>query len=236
MPPLTVAVLNDCQLVVDGVAGMLRPYADRVRVVELDCRLPVQSMVDVALYDAFAVETAAGHLQPHLGNPRIAALAVYAWTIPDDDVERMLALGVRGVLAKHLDAEQLVTALEAIHAGQVVVRTREPASGASPGGARGARMGAVEGAGDAGELTNPLPGHGLTAREAEVVAMIALGLSNVDIARRLYISGNTLKTYIRSAYRKMGVQRRPQAVAWALDHGLRPETRRTLLDAERPAS
>ncbi len=219
--PITVAVVNDCQLVVDGVAGMLRPYEDRVRVVELDCQLPVTSTVDVALYDSFAVEFQDEQLRPHLENPQIGALAVYTWTFEEDEVRRMLDLGVRGVLAKHLGAEQLVAAVEALHAGEVVV---SPSAPPSPDA-------------DAEELRNPLPGHGLTAREAEVIAMIALGLSNVEISRRLYITSNTLKSYIRTAYRKMGVQSRSQAVAWALDHGLRTSTRRTLLEIEqRPAS
>jgi NarL family two-component system response regulator LiaR len=220
VPPISVAVVNDCQLVVDGVASMLRPYADRVRIVELDCRMPVVASVDVALYDAFAVDTSEAHLLPHLHNPAIGALAVYTWTMTEDDVRRMLALGVRGVLAKHLDAPALVAAVEAVHAGEVVVSDSEP-----PSPERNAE-----------ELDNPLPNAGLTAREAEVVALIALGLSNAEISHRLYITANTLKTYIRSSYRKMGVERRSQAVAWAVDHGLRPSTRRTVLDLERPAS
>lgn len=217
---MTVAVLNDCQLVVDGVAEMLRPYADRIRVVELDCRLPVLSQVDVGLFDAFAVDSREASLTPHLTNANIGALVVYTWTMTDDVVRRMLSSGVRGVLAKHLDAARLVAAVEAVHAGEIVVSPANPAGPET----------------DAEELTNPVPGLGLTAREAEVIALVALGLSNAEISRRLYITANTLKSFIRTAYRKMGVSRRSQAVAWALDHGLRPVSRRTLLDADRTAS
>lgn len=220
MHPLTVAVINDCQLVVDGVASMLRPYDDRVRVVELDCRMPVAASVDVALYDAFAMQIRPEQLRPHLDNPRIGALAVYSWTLVDEEVRRALALGVRGVLAKHLDAERLVSAIEAIHRGETVVSQPEPAS---PGA-------------DAEEQGHPLPGYELTAREAEVIALIARGWSNAEISTQLYITANTLKSYIRTAYRKMGVERRSQAVAWALDHGLRPSTRRMIPQAVRPAS
>ena len=60
--PITVAVLNDCQLVVDGIAAMLAPYGDRVRVVELDCQLSVAAVVDVGLYDAFAVYLSLIHI------------------------------------------------------------------------------------------------------------------------------------------------------------------------------
>lgn len=223
MDALTVAVLNDCQLVVDGVAAMLRPYADRVRVVELVCQVSVASAVDVALYDTFAVESQADNLLPHLRNPHIAALAVFTWAFTPERAQSLVALGVRGVLAKHLDAAELVAALEAVHAGEVVVR------GGDPRGPYATDELPTE------EQSNPLAGHGLTAREAEVIALVALGLSNAEISARLYITANTLKSYIRSSYRKMGVQRRTQAVAWALEHSLRPITSRTLLDAQDPA-
>lgn len=61
----------------------------------------------------------------------------------------------------------------------------------------------------------------LTARESEVLALIADGVSNSEIASRLYLGMNTVKTYIRSAYRKIGVTTRSQAILWAIDRGLR---------------
>ena len=60
----------------------------------------------------------------------------------------------------------------------------------------------------------------LSSREAEAVALVAAGLTNREVAGRMYLTENTLKSYIRSAYRKMGVRTRSQAVAWAFSHGL----------------
>jgi DNA-binding NarL/FixJ family response regulator len=60
----------------------------------------------------------------------------------------------------------------------------------------------------------------LSAREAEIVTLVVQGLSNDEIARKLFISPNTLKSHIRRAYRKVGVTTRAQAVAWATQHGL----------------
>jgi len=60
----------------------------------------------------------------------------------------------------------------------------------------------------------------LSMREAEVLALISAGLSNAEIAARLFISINSVKTYIRAAYRKIGVVRRSQAVIWAMQHGV----------------
>jgi len=63
----------------------------------------------------------------------------------------------------------------------------------------------------------------LTARERETLAHIATGKSNDEIARQMRISLNSVKSYIRSAYRKTGVQSRSQAVLWAVSHGLAAE-------------
>ena len=63
----------------------------------------------------------------------------------------------------------------------------------------------------------------LTTRERETLALIATGRSNDEIAREMRISLNSVKSYIRSAYRKTGVQSRSQAVLWAVTHGVRVE-------------
>ncbi len=61
---------------------------------------------------------------------------------------------------------------------------------------------------------------GLTPAEVVTLRLIAKGLSNEEIAQELYLSVNTIKTRIRSTYRRLGVQHRSQAVAWAIRHGL----------------
>ena len=66
---------------------------------------------------------------------------------------------------------------------------------------------------------------GLSRRESDVVGLIAQGRSNQEIADECFLSINSVKTYIRSAYRKIGVHQRAQAVAWALQHGFAPPSR-----------
>lgn len=61
---------------------------------------------------------------------------------------------------------------------------------------------------------------GLSAREVQVVALIAEGLTNQEIADRVFVSINSVKTYIRSAYRKIGVNSRTQAAVWGMEHGI----------------
>ena len=60
-------------------------------------------------------------------------------------------------------------------------------------------------------------------REAEVLALITQGLSNNDIAERTGVSINSVKSYIRSAYRRIGVTTRPNAILWGIEHGFRPD-------------
>ena len=71
-----------------------------------------------------------------------------------------------------------------------------------------------------------LLGHdrGLTPREQEVLALIVAGASNLEIALELYLTENTVKSKIRSAYAKIGATTRAQAVAWGVEHGF-PTTR-----------
>ena len=63
-----------------------------------------------------------------------------------------------------------------------------------------------------------VPGATLSARESEVLALIARGYSNKEIADELFLSINSIKSHIRSAYRRIGVERRTQAVLWAIEH------------------
>jgi DNA-binding NarL/FixJ family response regulator len=62
--------------------------------------------------------------------------------------------------------------------------------------------------------------HGLTPRETQIVSRIAQGRTNQEIAQELFLSINSVKTYIRTAYRKMGVTSRSQAVLWAVERQL----------------
>ncbi len=62
--------------------------------------------------------------------------------------------------------------------------------------------------------------RGCTGREVEVLRLICRGLGNADIAAQLGISANTVKTFARHSYRKIGVTTRTQAVLWGVARGL----------------
>ncbi|MCD4534379.1 response regulator transcription factor [Nocardioides sp. cx-169] len=77
--------------------------------------------------------------------------------------------------------------------------------------------------------------HDLSDREAEVLALIAEGLSNKEIGATVFRSVNSIKTYIRTTYRKIGVHTRSQAVRWAMENGFAPRpSRRVVHSGHRP--
>jgi DNA-binding NarL/FixJ family response regulator len=188
-----VAVVNDFDLVVRGLAGMLDQFRDRLRVVELDVKTRPHHCVDIALFDTY------GH--PHNGidqvsaladDPRVGAVVVYTWAITAEKCEAAVAAGARGVIAKSEPAEALARALIAVDGGELVV---------------------------SGSFRRPQgyswPGHdmGLTARESEVAAFLSEGLSNRDMADALLISEHTVKSHLKAIFQKTGVGSRAQAVA-----------------------
>lgn len=208
----SVALMNDYEVVVRGLAHMLQPYTDRVRVAELDVNLPPAQPVDITLYDTFAVTQADGDRVADLvRNDHPGRVVVYSWDTNPDLVAAGLTAGVAGYLPKTLNALELVDALARVHAGEVVVIAADPDKDPDLGSG---------GSGDVAAREWPGREFGLTPRESEVLALIAQGLSNKEIAARTYLSMNTVKTYIRSAYRRIGVETRAQAVRWGLMNGM----------------
>ncbi len=203
--PLRLALVNDYEVVLRGLADMFAPYAGEFDVVELDSSVPVSQPVDIALFDTFAQRPDAGPgVTDLLDDPLVGRVVVYTWNIGTRFLDGSLHGEVAAYLSKTLPADELVAALRAVHAGERLVVT-DPTDVPVPSG--------------------DWPGRqaGLTAREAEVVALITQGLSNAEIAVRASLSINSVKTYIRSSYRKMGVTSRTNAVLWGLEHGFTPD-------------
>ena len=206
--PLRLAIVNDYAVVVAGVASFLE--AERIDVVETDATTSVISDVDIVLYDTFGQVQGVGHDLEDFVRDSGAKVVVYSWNVEPQMVRQAMAGGASGYLSKVLTGPEVVAALERVMAGEVVIITGDNET-------------SVGGVGD-------WPGRavGLSPREAEVLALITQGLSNQDIAERVFLSPNTVKTYIRSAYRKIGVERRTQAVLWGVENGFKPDNLRTV--------
>ncbi len=144
--------------------------------------------------------------QPEVG---VIALTTYA---DDDSVLGALRAGARGYLTKDAGAEQIGAAIARVAAGgasldeAIQKKVIEAVTAGEEGG--DSRQGAAE-----------LP-DGLTAREAEVLELIAAGLSNSQIADRLVVSPATVKSHVNHLFSKIGARDRAQAVGYAYRHGM----------------
>ena len=207
--PISLALVNDYEVVLTGLAHMFDQYRDRVVVAEIDVTTPLHDVVDIALYDSFA-QPEADHdeIEVLVRSPHARRVAVYTWNFQDELIESAMAKGASGYLSKTLPANELVEALEAIHSGETVISPPPTRPRSATG------------------LNWPGRSEGLTDREAEILALITQGKSNAEIARLTFLSMNSIKSYIRSTYRKIGVTSRTQAVLWGVEHGFRPDHHR----------
>jgi NarL family two-component system response regulator LiaR len=181
--PIRVALSNDYELALLGVAQMLAPYPDKIQIVDIttDPQLPHEP--DIVLFDTFGRLPGNDVKLRKIVDQNSAKVVVYSWE--DYPEEAAMRGGAVAYLHKGITAGELVSALEAIHQG-IAVPPGKPSGGPS-------------------NVTWPGKDLGLSSREAEMLSYIT----------RL----NTLKSYIRNAYRKIDVRTRAQAVAWGYEHG-----------------
>ena len=111
--------------------------------------------------------------------------------------------GARGYVSKEVEPSALAAAIRAVAAGHVLL---------------GPEVAAALLSGDAGQNANGAADPQLTAREREVLDLIARGRSNREIARALTVSEKTVKTHVSSVLMKLGVADRTQAALWAVRH------------------
>jgi DNA-binding NarL/FixJ family response regulator len=211
---IRVVVADDQTAVREGLA-LLLDLLDDVTVVgtagdgEEAVRLVAGHGADVVLMDlrmprCDGVE-ATGRIRAEHPDTQVVVLTTYA---EDADILAALRAGALGYLTKDAGRVQIAQAIRAAAAGQSVLdpqvqrRLIEAASQAPAPAAPGG-----------------LP-DGLTVREGEVLTLIAGGLSNREIARRLYVSEATVKSHINRLFAKTGVRDRAQAVQYAYRHGL----------------
>jgi DNA-binding NarL/FixJ family response regulator len=201
--PVRVAVANDYEIVVAGLAAMLARCED---IVVCDTFVVGEAgppePVDVVMYDTFGREGIDDEqLSMLLRTPRVAHVAVFTLSWAEALVTSALDLGVAGVISKSLGADELASCLRDIVAGKVVVAP-------PPGGRTSSGSG------------RDWPGRalGLSERESEALVLLAAGLRNAEIATALYLSEDTVKTHLKRAYSKIGVSNRAQATNLVLRH------------------
>lgn len=190
-----VAVVSPQEVVMRGLTSMLADYPDRLVVTALPAVRSRAPGVDVILYDTLGLHLTDGSDLQHLLNNTDAKVLIFSRDMRPDLRAQAYSLGASAWVSMSVHAGDLVRAIELTAAGEPI---GEPTDD---------RLGTVA---------------GLTTREVEVLALITQGLSNKDIAAKLVLSVNTLKSHIRQAYRKIQVSTRSQAVSWAITHGFAP--------------
>jgi DNA-binding NarL/FixJ family response regulator len=222
--PLRVLVADDQKVVRDGlslllgmlpgieVIGTAMDGADAVR--QAAATGPDVVLMDLSMPNGDGAEATREILrqQPCV---RVVVLTAYS---DDDSVFAALRAGARGFLTKNASAGEILRALSAVRAGDAQLdpsvqrRLVEAVLSGEPLGV----------AGPAAEAAGPPEPEldGLTPREVEVLAEIAAGLSNAELAAKFRISGATVKSHINHLLAKTGTRDRGQLVGYAFRHGI----------------
>ena len=175
----------------DGSQGVAAARRLRPDVVLMDLLMPTMDGV-----------TAIGRIKEELPETEIVAMTSF---IEEEQVTAALAAGASGYLLKDAEADEVAQAVRDAYHGEVHL---------DPAVSRllAERLRRRPAAADAAEP--------LTEREKEVLRLVAQGLSNKDIAARLFITERTARTYVSNILGKLGLQSRTQAALWAIEHDL----------------
>jgi DNA-binding NarL/FixJ family response regulator len=209
---ITVLVVDDHQLVRAGLTVLLQTASD-LEVVgqaadgEQALRLARELQPDVVLMDlsmpVLDGVAATRRLVAEQPGARVVVLTSFAET---ERVQQALAAGAIGYLLKDCEPDELMAGV------------RAAAQGFAPLDARVTRA-LLPGAGPSASAPAPTPApEVLSGRETEVLALVAKGLANKQVARALGISEHTVKVHLNNIYRRIGVNDRTSAALWARDH------------------
>jgi two-component system, NarL family, response regulator LiaR len=197
---LRVTLVNDYEIIVQGLQRMLEPFADRIHVVETEAGGLPTLPTDIALFDTFGGRrNSLARVRAMARDLEIGKVVLYTWDAPPAFRDDVAQQAVDAVILKSETGEALVAALERVHAGDI--------SGFD-------------------DLEDLPPSTSLTQREQEVLALMALGSSNREIAHELYLSVDTVKTHVRTLFQKLGVSNRTQAALTAANFGVAPPAQR----------
>jgi DNA-binding NarL/FixJ family response regulator len=211
-PAMKVLIADDQRVVREGLATIVGGFpgtevvglaADGAEAIDLAAeRDPDIVLMDLRMPRVDGVEATRVIRGRHPAVP-VVVLTTYA---DDESVIAALSAGAAGYLTKDASRDDIRRALDAAVAGQAILDPAVQAALLKAAQARPARPAALP--------------DGLTDREAEVLGLIAAGLSNAEIAARLFVAEATVKTHINRIFTKTGSRDRAQAAAYAFRHGL----------------
>jgi DNA-binding NarL/FixJ family response regulator len=196
---IRVALVNDYELVLEGLRALLRPYTPGIRVVELDVGATPERTVDVTLFDTYGE---AGSLRDRVrelaSDADNGAVIVFSFSNDAALANGLMRAGARGFISKASSAAQIVDGIRKAARGERVMSLK-----------RSQRAAMIP------ELGWPGRAVKLTERESELLALLPTGMTNRQLGRHLFLSENTIKSQLRSLFSKLDVTNRVQAVALA---------------------
>lgn len=214
--PITILIVEDLQIVRLGLSMSLQQFPDLCVVAVADNgkeavaaakeHAPNVILMDIGIPEIDGIE-AARQIKAILPDVRILMITSHE---DEADIYAAFGAGADGYCLKNCNQQNLAVAIRSVHQGAVWL---------DPGIARkvfppGTTIGGPE---SAFGLQDPF---GLSARELEVVALLVEGLTNQEMARRLIVSPETVKTHMRHIMDKLAVSDRTQAAVKAVEHGL----------------
>lgn len=191
-------LIDDLEVVGEAVDG--RQAIDRIALMEPDGHLPEVVLMDLMMP---VMDGVAATVEIRARWPEVEVVAMTSF-VEESKVRLALEAGAAGYLLKDADADQVADAVRGAVAGRthldpVVARLLADS-------VRGPRR----------------PGGDLTPREREVLALVAEGASNRQIAQRLVVSERTARTHVSAILAKLGLASRTQAALWAVREGMAP--------------
>jgi DNA-binding NarL/FixJ family response regulator len=217
--PLRIVIADDQAIVREGLVGLLNglsgiEVAGAAADGEQALAVVAEQHPDAILLDLhMPVLDGIGAIRRLVVEHPEVAIVVLTTYVDDESVREALRAGARSYLTKDADRAEIAAALRAATGGLTVLDPRVyatmlAATSAPPPPAAGA----------AAQL--PEPPDGLTHREVEILALIARGLNNPEIAEQLFLSNHTVKTHINRIFAKTGSRDRVAAIAYAQRHNI----------------
>jgi DNA-binding NarL/FixJ family response regulator len=208
-PPLRIAIADDHRLMLDGIKRALETAPDITVVGEAMSGQEMLDLVprvnpDVVILDLRMPHgdglTTLAQLRKDFPDLKVIILSMFE---DPEHIDQALHQGAAGYVVKSINPLDLPSTIRQVVEGTVYHprgRTSEP--GESGGGGSGTQA------------------VGLTDRELSILRLVAEGLSNLDIASRLYVTEQTVKFHLSNIYRKLGVGNRTEATRYAYRNGL----------------